>query len=61
MEGPDCEKLKTEEGGCKRQGVGGKEPGQELGFWRLGGLGPVWATLSRLKTFIFLLQIKFGN
>ena len=39
---------------CK--GVGGKEPGQELGFWRLGGLGPVWATLSRLKNIYFLLQ-----
>ena len=37
--------------------VGGKEPGQELGFWRLGGLWAGWATLSRLK-FIFLLQIN---
>ena len=41
-----CEKKKREEGGCKRQGVG-KENCQGISrVWRLGGLGPVWATLS---------------
>ena len=58
MEGHICKREKEGEGGCK--GVGGKEPGQELGFWRLGGL---WAggLLSRNSQNIFILQNDFDN
>ena len=58
MEGRFCEIRKTKEGGCKNAGGGkGKGPGGNLGFWRLGGLGPVWATHSRFsKQFYFAKQ-----
>ena len=35
------------------RGVGGKEPGETLGFEVRWALGRGWATLSRLKTFLF--------
>ena len=53
MEGPERKKGKDGEGGCKCQGVGGKEAGGNPRVWRLGGLGPVWATLAILETFLF--------
>ena len=60
VEGSEQKKKEKEEGGCKRQGVGTeKDQGDPRGnprVWRLGGRGPVWATLS-LSQIIFLLQI----
>ena len=44
---------------AKSQGVGKEVSRGNPRVWRLGGLGPVSATLSRLK-FIFLLQIHLA-
>ena len=55
VEGPLCEKQKTEKCGCKRQGVGKENcQGETLGFEVRWALGRGWATLSQfLKTFLF--------
>ena len=57
VEGPIREKQKTEEGGCKKAGVGKQncqgKLGQTLGFevrWALGRLG---YSLAILKIFLF--------
>ena len=53
VEGLIREKEKRGEGGCKRQGVG-KQNSQGISrVWRLGGLGPVWATLSQTQKLLF--------
>ena len=40
---------KMERVAASARGVGGKEAGGNPRVWRLGGVGPDWATLSRLK------------
>ena len=61
MEGQICETPKTEEGGCKKVGGGKvKQPGAGLGFWRLGGLGPAWAALSRSRNYFYFAN-RFGQ
>ena len=58
MEGHAREKKKRGEGGCKVQGVGIEKDQGRIRFWRLGGLGPVWATLSQFsKHFYFAILI----
>ena len=59
MEGLDHEIEKKEEGGCKRQGVGKENSQGRIRVWSrvcfVGLLGQTnWASLSHLKTFIFL-------
>ena len=44
---------------CK--GVGGKEPVQELGFWRLDGLWAGVGLLSLVSKLFFFCKLKFGN
>ena len=39
------------------QGVGKEKDQSRIRVWRLGGLGPVWATLSHRSNFIFFLRI----
>ena len=64
VEGLDHEKQKTEEGGCKMQGVGKQNSqGETLGFgvrWAWAGLG---YSLAILKTFIifFFCKIILAN
>ena len=38
---------------AKRQGVGKEKGRGGIRVWRLGGLGPVWATLSRFSKLLF--------
>ena len=60
MEGPVRETEKTEQGGCKVQGVGNKTARGTLGFevrWAWAGVG----LLSRNSQNIFILQNKFGK
>ena len=66
VEGPESKRKKRGKGGCKRQGVGiEKDQGENPRVWRIGGLGPVWGTLSGTRTFIFfcklIWQIIFEN
>ena len=61
-EGTFVKRKKMGRVAARGRGVGGKEPGQELGFWRLGGLGPgLGYSLSILKTFFFILQNDFSK
>ena len=56
VEGRICETTKTEESGCKRQGVGKEKTRGRIRVCPsvcLLGFGPDWATLSRLETFYF--------
>ena len=53
--------AKTEKGervAARCRGWERKKPGGNPRVWRLGGLGPVWDTLSRTRTFIFFFFCK---
>ena len=39
------------------RGVGGKEAGGDPRVWRLGGLGPVWATLSQFSKHFYFANL----
>ena len=52
--------AKTQKGrwvAAKPRGVGNKTARGKTRVWGLGGLGPVWATLSLFSQNIFILQI----
>ena len=54
---------KGKRGGGWLQEVGGrykKRPGENPRVCRLGGLGPVWATLAS-QNFIFFCKLNFDN
>ena len=54
--GVSAKPKKKERVAAKRQGVGTEKARVNPRVWRLGGLGPVWGTLSILKTISFANQ-----
>ena len=61
VEGPLRKKQKMEEGGCKLQGVGIEKDQGRIRILEARWAWAGWATLSRLKKFYFLLQIKLAK
>ena len=55
--GMPAKRGKEERVAAKPRGVGNKTARGKTRVWGLGGLGPVWATLSLFSQNIFILQI----
>ena len=59
-EDPIAKTRKERRVAAKRQGVGKEKGRGNPRVWRLGGLGPVWGTLSQFETFIFFYKFNLA-